>query len=125
MDHREIIELLDRERRELARDGEVLEMLPDVTRGRIADGSRHWVIYSALNETTADQAIEREVAHHQRLGVGFEWKVYSHDRPADLTACLVRRGFEIGEREAVLVYDLNRPAKWMTSGADVRRVDRV
>src|SRR5689334_24760406 len=48
-------------------------------------GPRHWVIYSKLTEATADDAIEREVAHHRRLGVGFEWKVFSHDRPPDLT----------------------------------------
>jgi len=125
MDHRAIVEQLDRERRNLARDGEVLEVLPDVTRGRTAHGPRHWVIYSKLTEATADDAIEREVAHHRRLGVGFEWKVFSHDRPPDLTERLARRGFEIGPREAVLVYELSRPAAWATQGAvDVMRVDR-
>src|SRR5215207_732290 len=102
MDQREILRRLDEERRELARDGEILDRLGQVTRLRTTDGLLHLVIYSALSAEDADAAIAAEVAHHRRLGVGFEWKVYSHDGPADLRERLARQGFEVGPTEAVL-----------------------
>ena len=110
---------LDEERRTLAHDGATLDVLPSVTRLRAADGSHHTVIYSRLDESDADEAIAREVAHHRTLGVPFEWKVYAHDGPADLLERLARHGFEIGPREAVLACDLEQPPEWIGSDSDV------
>jgi hypothetical protein len=126
MEQRDILRRLDEKRRGLARDGEILEKLPHLTRLRTTDGLLHLVIYSALPPDSADAAIAAEVEHHRRLGVGFEWKVYSHDRPADLRERLARQGFEVGPTEAVLVYDLGRPAEWIgdaNEGVTVARVD--
>ncbi|HZL38034.1 MAG TPA: GNAT family N-acetyltransferase [Tepidisphaeraceae bacterium] len=105
----ELLQLLDHERRSLARGGEILTLLPSITRLRSADGSHHNVIFSSLAAADADAAIRQEIEHHQRLGVGFEWKLYSHDRPADLLDRLGRFGFKIGLREVVLIYDLSQP----------------
>src|SRR5687768_15649612 len=116
-DGRDILDRLDEERRRLVRDGEVLDILPSVTRLRGADGSFHTVIYSALTADTADAAIAGEVEHHRRLGVGFEWKVCAHDRPADLLERLRRFSFEVGPCEALLVCDLARPPAWMNADA--------
>src|SRR5262249_28680980 len=56
----------------------------------------------------------------------FEWTLYSHDTPPDLRDRLERRGFEVGPCEAVLVYDLNRRADWMSGvERDVVRVERM
>jgi hypothetical protein len=129
MEHREILRRLDEERRGLARDGEILEQLGHLTRFRTADGLLHLVIHSALSADDADAAIAVEVEHHRQSGVAFEWKVYSHDGPADLRDRLARQGFEVGPTEAVLAYDLSRPAEWIDRAADqggltVARVDR-
>ena len=117
---------LDRERRTLARDREVVDILPHVTRLRGADGSYHTVTFSSLAGDTADAVIEAELAHHRGLGVAFEWKVYAHDRPADLRERLARRGFAVGPQEAVLVLDLHDPPPWVTEGSrlEVVRVER-
>ena len=127
MDRDKVLEQLDHERRHLARDGEVLDILPDLTRLRAADGSHHTVIYAALDVHTADAAIAREVAHHRALGASFEWKLYAHDRPADMLRRLERSGFEIGPREAVLAYDVSDVPPWVSAArADaVMRLDRI
>ena len=117
---------LDAERRTLCRDGEILEVLPTVTRLRPADGAYHCVVYSALSPDSADAAIAEQVLHYRGLGAAFEWKVYSHDQPPDLLDRLLRQGFVVGPREAVLVFDLNDAPPWMHErpACDVVRVER-
>ena len=63
---------LDRERRTLARDGEIVDVLPHVTRLRGADGSYHTVTFSSCAEDLADAVIALEEAHHRALGAPFE-----------------------------------------------------
>jgi hypothetical protein len=122
-----IRERLDAERRTLARDREVIEVLPRVTRLRAGNGPLHTVVFSELTEQTADAAIAGQQAHYRAIGAGFEWKVYGHDRPGDLRDRLARRGFAIGPREAVLVLDLDAAPAWVNvaSGHEVVRVERV
>jgi len=82
------------------------------------------VIHSRLAETEADAAIEGELGYFRALGKGFEWKLYSHDRPADLKARLAAHGFKIGEDEAVMALELaDLPAELAKEHAhDVRKV---
>jgi hypothetical protein len=117
MDHAEVRSRLDAERRTLARDGEVADVRPQVTRLRGADGSLHGVAWSGLTAATADAAIAAEVEHHRRLGVAFEWKAYAHDGPPDLVDRLRRHGFDVGPCEAVMVYDLADQPAWVRDGA--------
>ena len=119
MDARAVLGRLDEERRTLALDGTTLQVLPSVTRLNATDGSHHTVIYSRLSPSDADEAIAREVAHHRALAVPFEWKVYSHDGPANLLDRLARNSFEIGPKEAVLAFDLNELPEWISNGRDV------
>lgn len=69
-------------------------------------GDSGMVVYSELEGADVEAAIEAQVAYFGELGQGFEWKVYSFDRPPDLKERLAARGFEVGEAEAVLVLDL-------------------
>src|ERR1700682_2849502 len=108
---------LDLERRSLAQEGEVLEALPHISRIRSADGSRHMISFSALSNEAADAVIAEQVAHHRALGTEVEWKVYEHDRPADLRERLERHGFEIGPCETVLVLDLRDRPDWIKEPA--------
>lgn len=129
MDRACILARLDHERRFLARDAEVIEVLDNVTRLSASDGSHHTVIFASLDAGSADAVIAREVAHFGRLGVGFEWKLYAHDVPPDLLERLAWQAFTIGPREAVLVYDLSNLPDWMTDApaddVNVRCVDRI
>lgn len=124
MDVREILSRIDLERRQLARDGEILDVLPLVTRLRLADGSHHAVIYSALTAETANRAIDQEIEHHRRLAVDFEWKLFAHDPPGDMLRRLASRGLEIGEREVVLVADVH-DAVGRVQNVDASAVARI
>lgn len=123
----DVLTRLDYERRHLAADGEVVELLTSVTRLRTRDNLHFAVKYSSLTDDDADAVIAREIDHHGRLGVGFEWKLYAHDKPADLLERLSRRGFSIGPVEAVLVFDLAAQRDWIESTDTdcVIRVDRL
>lgn len=69
-------------------------------------GSPHdWngILWSGLDETTAEAAIAAQVRHFTTLGLEFEWKVYSHDQPADLPERLLAAGFTPEPAEALMV----------------------
>jgi hypothetical protein len=106
---------LDRERRTLVRDGEVVDELPRLTRVRGVDGDWHCVRICSLSGDEVDAAIVGQVEHHRRLGIEFEWTVCRHDQPADLCERLARHGFEIGPCEAILILDLREPPAWIGS----------
>jgi hypothetical protein len=120
----EILHRLDHERRNVAMPGTVREVLTSITR---TTSPYHAIGWSSLTEENADAVIEYEIDHHRRLGVRFEWKLYSHDTPRDLLMRLQRHGFEIGEREAVLIYDLSNRPEWLNDSAtkNVIRIERL
>jgi len=70
------------------------------------EGGEGAIVYSQLTETTADAAIDEQIAWFTAHGQSFEWKAYDYDRPPDLVARLAARGFMIEESEAVMVLDL-------------------
>ncbi|MFJ3199747.1 GNAT family N-acetyltransferase [Streptomyces sp. NPDC086989] len=62
------------------------------------------VLWSDLDEETADAEIAAQVAHFAGRGAGeFEWKLYGHDRPADLGDRLRAAGFVPEAAETLLV----------------------
>lgn len=115
---------LDDERRYLARDGEAVQVLAYLT--RVVSGPRRMVSWSSLDETNADEVIDNELQQHRNAEVAFEWKLYGHDRPADLLSRLLRHGLVAGAPEAVLVYDLcaGPPSSGTADHCTVTRVTR-
>lgn len=76
----------------------------------------------ALDEANAEEAIREQTAQ----GRPFEWKVFSFDRPADLVERLRAAGFKVGNREAVVVYDLADGIAPFSGAEDAaRRIERV
>jgi hypothetical protein len=124
IDPSSILRRLDDERRTLARCGEMLEQTPGISRVVCADRSRHTILFSALDSKDADRVIAQEAARYRNGAISVEWKVYSHDSPADLVQKLHRGGFEIGPRESVLVLDLHDPHDWLKQ-RPLHRVERV
>jgi hypothetical protein len=121
MDLNAIRKRLDDERRYLARDGEVVEVRPCLT--RVVNGRQRMVAWSSLTETNADEVIADELAQHRAADGEFEWKLYSHDQPADLQSRLERHGLVAGEPEAVMVYDLHQgPPAGERDDSVVRRI---
>lgn len=91
-------------RERLPSAGQRAEKTARVTRiyGDIPGAEFGAILHSTLHAHDADSAIEAEVAHFRSLGLAFEWKVFSHDRPSDLGDRLVRHGFRQGDREALV-----------------------
>jgi GNAT superfamily N-acetyltransferase len=108
-EHDDLLALFDREqRKQVTYPGFRREVLTDVVRMTpikppYDEGA---VIYSRLQEATADATIAAQIAYFETLGYGFEWKTYGHDTPDDLPDRLLRLGFEAEEPESVMVMDL-------------------
>jgi len=88
---------------ELAKSGEPMDGYVRY----VADG---WALVTGtkLTAATVDKAIQTEIAHFRALNRDFEWKVYSWDTPANLQADLLRHGFQQGDEEAIMVFDLSQ-----------------
>lgn len=101
----------------MERDGAVL---------RHVGGAKDWnaVVWSDLGEDTADEAIAAQVRFFADLGVDFEWKLYGHDRPADLGERLTAAGFAAEERETLMVGAISelRLSTELPPGVRVERV---
>ncbi|MDP2790665.1 MAG: hypothetical protein Q8O15_02800 [Rectinemataceae bacterium] len=120
-----ILELYDlHERREASYPLYRREETESVTRMISLNGGHNLISYSKLSDIDADGVIEGEFAYFKNPGCGFEWKLYSHDQPADLKERLAVHGFAIGEDEAIMALDLEKlPAELLAgSSRDIRRV---
>lgn len=109
MDPRQILQLYDHEMRRDPPPGQaqifrhpgltyVAEPPPSPFRG--------WVIYTRLDESTVNAAIQSVIEFYRPSGGEFEWKTYDHDTPADLKQRLERAGFIPRETEGLLALDL-------------------
>ena len=101
----EVVAALRLELRTVVWPGETLEALPRITRR--THGATAEVNAFELPEAQADEVIYGELDHFENLGQVFEWKVFSFDQASNLLDRLGSAGFDIGEREAVVLYDLN------------------
>ena len=106
MDHAAILALYDRDMREGAQPDS-----PDARVERIGrvvrqvSSARGWngVVWSDLDEKSAEAAIAEQVAHFTGLGREFEWKLYGHDLPVDLGQRLRDAGFTAQPEETLMV----------------------
>lgn len=108
MDKTELLDIFTRQQRiELDFPGVKREVDGSIIRHISLTGEDGYVIYSRLDEDSAEAAISAQIARFESIPQDFEWKVFDYDSPKDLIERLRRRGFEIGEREALLVLDLS------------------
>ncbi len=107
------------EQRSVTWANERLERMPGVTRRGTSDGQINWVSAYQLTPENADAAIAAEILHFNKLGVEFEWKLFSFDEPTDLQAHLSKAGFEIGDREALVMFDLQDGLEGFEADRDV------
>ncbi|MFI9594694.1 GNAT family N-acetyltransferase [Nonomuraea sp. NPDC052265] len=106
MDQDEVLALFDRQsRREARPDGPDARVERDGDVVRQVGPPHAWngVLWSGLDEESADAAVARQVRFFGDLGLGFEWKLYAHDRPADLADRLLAAGFAAEPAETVMV----------------------
>ncbi|MFI6152823.1 GNAT family N-acetyltransferase [Kitasatospora sp. NPDC051170] len=110
MDQDTVLALFDRRLRLEARpdsDSSRIERAGAVIRQVGAPHDWNGVLWSDLDEAGADAVIAAQVGHFASLGLDFEWKTYTHDRPADLGERLLAAGFTPEDEEAVMVADVH------------------
>ena len=139
MDTTAILATFDLQMRQQARPdgpGVRVERVDDVVRQTGGEHDWNGILWSDLDQDTADTAIAEQVRHFTSVGVEFEWKLYSHDRPDDLAARLHTAGFLPEPAETLMVAqvqdlptDVSLPTgvrlRPVTDAADVDRVADV
>ncbi|MFF4020027.1 GNAT family N-acetyltransferase [Streptomyces sp. NPDC001843] len=125
MDHAGVLALYDRDMRAGARPdapGARVECTGTVTRQVADDPGWNGVLWSDLDDTSADAAIADQIAFFTGLGRGFEWKLHGHDVPADLGSRLTAAGFAREPEETLMVAETAAPAPDAEPPAGVRLV---
>ncbi|MFJ9691168.1 GNAT family N-acetyltransferase [Kitasatospora sp. NPDC101183] len=110
MDHDTVLALFDRQlRREARPDSDSTRIEQDGAVIRQLGLAHDWngVVWSDLDEATADAAIAAQIDRFTALGLDFEWKTYAHDAPADLGERLLAAGFTAEDEQAVMVADVH------------------
>lgn len=108
MQPHDILALYDEQQRRHANEPGARRVEGTYTVRYLSSGNgRGWILYTADAGEYVEQMIDEEVAFFEREGRDFEWKLYSHDQPADLGERLQARGFAIGEIELLCALDLD------------------
>ncbi len=106
MNESSILRLFDQERQSIEdRDVTLIQTRYTV---RAIGPKNSWagIAYYSFSSEETERVINGEIEFFEKLGLEFEWKVYSHDQPKGLLAELGCRGFRIGEEEALVIGDL-------------------
>ena len=126
MNKSQIIALYDQdERRNVEYPDMRREVTPDVVRLiNTSDTGDGMVIYSKLDEASAEDTIREQVSYFESIGQDFEWKVYDYDKPSDLKDRLGSYGFIVEEVEALVVLDLEDAPDllWQPARHNVQRI---
>ena len=77
-------------------------------------GESGFIISSNVNEENARKVIQEELEYFNELGVGFEWKVYSYDKPDHLKELLEQEQFVIEPEEALMIMEVNGTHQFST-----------
>jgi GNAT superfamily N-acetyltransferase len=109
MDHVAVLALFDRNMREGAQPdgpGTRVERVGRVVRQVAAEHGWNGVVWSDLDEASADKAIAEQIAYYTKLGLEFEWKLYGHDLPVDLGERLRAAGFTPEPEETLMIAEV-------------------
>ncbi|MDI6103679.1 GNAT family N-acetyltransferase [Actinoplanes sp. NEAU-A12] len=123
MEQQEVLALFDRQmRREFRLEGSSARVDRSDTIVRQTGAPEDWsaVVWSGLDAGTADAEIAEQVRHFTSLGLGFEWKLYGHDQPADLGDRLREAGFAPEDEETLMVAAISELALDVKPPAGVR-----
>jgi len=122
----ELLALYDiEERRQVIVPGFRREETPQLVRMIDESGAHAYIAWSKLAPAEVELTIENEMSHFGSLGLEFEWKTYSHDKPANLVERLEAHGFAVEEDEAIMAIDLSELGETYraSAGISIRRID--
>jgi GNAT superfamily N-acetyltransferase len=115
VDETSVLRIFDEERRLVADVDVTLSITRYVVRAIGLENRWAGIVYSSFPAEEIEAVIDGEIEYFENLHREFEWKVYSHDKPPSLLAELRRRGFQIGEEEALMIRDIREPTTSSTS----------
>jgi hypothetical protein len=125
MNRDELLEKFDREQRiDITFPDMRKETTPRIVRFLRDPPGMSFVLYSKLDEDVADAVIAEQIADFRERQLPFEWKLYDHDRPADLRQRLLDQGFTAQDPDAVMVLELAEAPATLRApvAADVRPI---
>ncbi|MET8010291.1 GNAT family N-acetyltransferase [Streptomyces sp. NPDC005271] len=109
MDRDAVLALFDRQMRQGARadgPGARVERAGGVVRQTGTPDDWNGVLWSALDQHTADGEIAAQIRYFGGLRRAFEWKLYAYDRPGDLAGRLRTAGFVPESAETLMVAEV-------------------
>lgn len=116
MDKNEWISLFHKElRQEAVTPGFIREETDHVVRHISKFNESGFILASNVNERSAREVIRKELTFFGNLKQSFEWKVYSYDKPDNLTELLKQEGFTIDDQEALMVVKLSESHPFLTN----------
>jgi N-acetylglutamate synthase-like GNAT family acetyltransferase len=86
------------------------------------------VCFTRVSADELGSEIRRHMTHFKAMNIGFEWKVYDSDTPESLRRKLIDVGFEQGEVESIMVYDVARfrpTSGLIDDGVELRRIENI
>ncbi|MEM9283578.1 MAG: GNAT family N-acetyltransferase [Verrucomicrobiota bacterium] len=86
------------------------------------------ICFTKVPEHELNYEIQRQCEYFKSRDLSFEWKVYDFDEPSNLVQRLLENGFEQGDEEALMVYDLRRSptqSEKKTEGIQIREISSV
>lgn len=103
----------------IEREGRIIRQV-----GREKAEHANRILFSNLDPSCANEAIQKQVRFFEGLGNSFEWTVFEHDAPSDLLERLKSAGFEVEPAETVMVMDVEATPLQLPSiaGIDVRKI---
>jgi GNAT superfamily N-acetyltransferase len=121
VDHEDVLRQFDREirRQPSPIPGVTFDRVDGVVRGH---GIENFVLCCDLEGREARAVIADQLRFYAAQGAGFEWKVYSYDRPPDFPDRLREAGFVSDPEETLLVFDLLGRLPDAPLDVEVRRV---
>ena len=105
MDNIRVLALYDQDRKAVRLFGMQREETPYIVR-HISPSGEGVIIYSNLNSTNVEEAIQDQIAHFEHRGCDFSWVVFRHDTPANLKKLLLTHGFRAEDPEVIMVLDI-------------------
>lgn len=115
MDKNEWIALFHKElRQEAVTPGFIREETEYVVRHISRFNENGFILASNVNERSAREVIRNELIYFGNLKQNFEWKVYSYDKPDNLTEILKQEGFTMDDPEALMVVKLSESHPFLT-----------
>ncbi len=116
----EILELYDSEVRANPASRPGLELVNDAHVTRL-EGAFNFICSWRFSNDTAPQAVSDQANHFRQIGEELMWRVYDHDEPSNLEACLEKEGFVPGPQGSLMVLPLAEGIS-TESAHDIRRV---